>query len=378
MSTHYSAFDASSADAQGSAVSPLSVAAFDVAAYADYASRLDESCATFAASDSGLLVHRRFRIPEVFSHACSDMKTSLEAQLGALQASMTFPMDVPNFLEPWFGIGALATAFGAEYLWPPGAAPATEGLFEDIDEALAVEPRPIAETPVGRHTLEMVEYFLEATGGRVPMSCSDVQSPLNAAVSLFDTATFFTALMDEPEKVVELLDRIVALEVAFFEKQIAVIGPALVRPGHGFASSRRSRGFGASDDNAVMLSPAMYREIFAPALMKMGNTLGGTVFHSCGNWGRLLPTILGMEGLVAVDAALTPATDPDPNDPALFGETVAGTGVILNARMVGPPSDVVAASGAMRKPGLKTIVVTYCASPEEQGQVYAALKEGAL
>ena len=36
-----------------------------------------------------------------------------------------------------------------------------------------------------------------------------------------------------------------------------------------------------------------------------------------------------------VDAAFTPQTDPSPNDGTRFAEVFAGTGVVVNARMVG-------------------------------------------
>jgi len=368
------AFDSSVADAQGTTVLRLAPEKFDAAAYAAYARDLETRCAAFAAAPSGVLVHRRFRAPEVFSWAAADMRASLELQLGALAASVAYPMDVPNFLEPWYGIGYVASAFGAEYLWPAGQAPAVEPVFRDLDAALACDPKPIESTPAGKRILEMIEFFLDATGGIVPMSCSDVQSPLNAATALFPTSTFFMDALDRPEDVAVLLDRIVDLSVAFFRKQEALIGGALVRPGHGFASSRHFRGLGASDDNAVMVSPDTYRELFAPALERFGRELGGTVFHSCGNWSSKIPTVKTLSGLVEVDAALTARTDPDPNPPEAFRDGFAGTGVILNARMVGGASEVLAAYSRLHAPDLKAVVVTYCDTAEEQRRVYDGIK----
>ncbi len=375
MEKQTSTFDSSVADAQGTSVKPLPADRFDSAAYADYALSLEERCAAFAAASSGVLVHRRFRAPEVFSWASADMKASLELQLGALDASRAYAMDVPNFLEPWYGIGYVASAFGAEYLWPAGQAPATEPVFEDLDAALACDPVPIENTPAGKRILEMIEYFLDATGGKVPMSCSDVQSPLNATTALFPTSTFFMDALDRPEDVAVLLGRVVDLSVAFFKKQAALIGGALVRPGHGFASSRHFAGLGASDDNSVMVSPDTYRELFAPALERFGAETGGTVFHSCGNWSSKIPTVNSLAGLRTVDAALTARTDPDPNPPEAFGDAFAGTGVTLNARMVGSADEVAASFARLYRPGLKSIVVTYCDTAKEQQRAYDRIKE---
>lgn len=375
MSTQNITFDSSIADAQGTFVEPLPADHFDAEAYAAYAEEKDSLCAAFAAAPSGILVHRRFRVPEVYSWASADMKLSLELQLRALEQSRGYAMDVPNFLEPWYGIGYIASAFGAEYLWPAGQAPATEPVFQDLEAALAYEPVPIETTPPGRRILEMIEFFLDSTGGKVPMSCSDVQSPLNAATALFPTSTFFMDSLDRPDDVATILDRVVDLSIAFFRKQEALIGSALARPGHGFASSRRFVGVGVSDDNSVMVSPDTYRELFAPALERFGQALGGTVFHSCGNWSSKIPTVKTLAGLLTIDAAMTARTDPDPSHPAAFRDGFSGTGVTVNARMVGSAEEVAKSFAELYDPDLKAIVVTYCPSVDEQRRTYDHIKE---
>ena len=110
-------FDASLADSQATAVTPLCPAAFDFGAYADYAARLEERCKAFWEAPSGVLVYRRMRVQEVFAGDCRNMEHSLHWQLGALKQSMAFDADVPNFLEPWYGLGTVAAAYGFGYVW---------------------------------------------------------------------------------------------------------------------------------------------------------------------------------------------------------------------------------------------------------------------
>lgn len=172
-------FDASLADSQATAVTPLSPAAFDFGAYADYAARLEERCKAFWEAPSGVLVYRRMRVQEVFAGDCRNMEHSLHWQLGALKQSMAFDADVPNFLEPWYGLGTVAAAYGFGYVWEKDLAPAVDGKFPSTAELLAAPFRPVEETETGRHTLRMIQYFLEETQGRLPLSYCDVQSPLN-------------------------------------------------------------------------------------------------------------------------------------------------------------------------------------------------------
>jgi hypothetical protein len=315
-------------------------------------------------------VYRRFRVPSVFSFDSRDMQRSLALQLGALTASMKFAADIPNFLEPWYGIGTVAAAYGASYVWEDGQAPATEPRFTSIKEAIDYAPEPIESTEIGKHTLRMIDYFLEETQGKIPMSFADVQSPLNGASALVDTNNFYLGIVDEPEAFRQLLATVADLTGAFLRAQQALIGDALVLPGHGFASSRIFRGLGMSADNMVMLSPRQYQRHEVPILPALGAEFGGVAFHSCGNWSRKIPVVKKIENLVMVDAAFSPETDPSPNPPEAFAEAFAGTGIIVNARIVGSEDVIVETVQKLWKPGMKLIVVTYCQTPEEQQRVY--------
>jgi hypothetical protein len=368
-------FDTGSADSQGTAVTPISPDAFDIEKYAGYAAVLDERCARFWALNEGILVHRRFRVPEVFAGKCGDMELSLGLQLAALERSMDYAMDVPNFLEPWYGIGAVPAAYGADYVWNGDLAPATVPHFKTVDEALAAEPREIEETPVGRHILEMIEYFLEKTGGKIPLSLSDVQSPFDSAAALIETSEFYMACLEDTDSVKELLERVTDITVRFGKKQAAMIGEALVFPGHGFSSSRNFTGMGFSDDNSIMLSPETHREICGDSMIRFGRAFGGFAFHCCGNWSKKTETVKTLSGVRTVDGAFTIRTDPSPNPAAPFRDSFAGSGICVNARIVGSREEALEKVGELQKPGMKLIIVTYCESGEEQKKTWEAIHE---
>jgi hypothetical protein len=343
--------------------------------YAEYAAALDEKCACFRDSNEGILVHRRFRVPEVFAGNCKDMELSLGLQLSALQISMGYAMDVPNFLEPWYGIGAVPAAYGAEYVWNGDLAPATVPLFKTVDEALAAESVEIEETPVGKHIINMIDYFLEKTGGNIPLSLSDVQSTLDSAAALIETSEFYMACLEDPDSVKKLLGRITELTVNFAKKQAAMIGKLLVFPGHGFSSSRSFTGMGFSDDNSIMLSPETHREICGDSMVRFGQAFGGFAFHCCGNWSVKTESIKALGGIKTVDGAFTVRTDPSPNPIAPFRDSFAGSGICVNARMVGSRDEVLEKVKEFYKPRMKLIVVTYCESSEEQKNIYEVIHE---
>lgn len=356
-------------DFQGTGVEQVSVHNFDFERWAGHEAAGKDARLKFVSSREGVLFHRRFRVPRVFSWGCSNMEESLKWQLGALQASMDYSMDIPNFLEPWYGIGTVASCFGAEYEWNEGQAPVVHPPFSTVEEALAFELKPVEQTAIGKKTLEMIEYFLDKTKGMLPVSFTDTQSPLDIAASLVETTTFLLGLYDNPEGVKELIERTVSLNVEFTKKQRELIDDVLVYPGHGFASCREFSGLGMSDDTSTMMSPDQFNRFVCPSIAQTGVSFGGAVYHSCGNWTPRLANVLGIEGLAALDAAFTVETDPDPNPAAFFTEAMSGTGIVLNARFAGSPERIKDAVQELAQPGMKTIIVTYARTPEEQREI---------
>lgn len=363
-------FDYTSRDSQGTAVEPISIKEFDIERYHEYDLSLREKCRSFWNCDEGVAVYRRFRVPQVFASGCKDMKTSLGLQLGALEKSMKYKADIPNFLEPWYGIGTIASAFGLDYIWHEGQAPATRPPFDSIGEALKYDYLPVEETEIGRYTIDMIEFFLEKTRGKIPVSFTDTQSPLNIASCLMPMDKLFLEMYDNPEGYKKLLSVITGLLIDFTEKQQKLIGDALVYPGHGFASSREFQGIGISDDNALMVSDDFFERFEIPFREKIGSVFGGCVFHSCGNWSNKIAVVKKIDNLVMVDGAFSEETDPDPNEVEPFVKGFSDIGIIVNARIVGDVQIISDKIKRLWSPGMKLIVVTYCQDPAEQEEAY--------
>lgn len=363
-------FNSALADSQATQVTPIRPSMFDFGRYEAYCDSKNAICSEFWNQPAGTVVYRRMRVGECFSYGCRDMKHSLELQLGALEKSMLYRADVPNFLEPWYGIGTLASAFGGDYVWPQGNAPALKPRFSSLAEVLAFESSEIAETAIGRHTLEMIEYFMDQTKGRLPISLTDTQSPLNMVGHLYPLDQFFMDLLMEPENVQLLFDRLAGLLIRFNEKQVQLIGSSLASPGHGFASSVTWTGLGMSDDNAIMIDPEQYLEIAVPSVEKICQPLGGPVFHSCGDWSGWVPSVLQMKGLRMADGAFSPQTDPGATNNLEAFHAFANTGIVLNARMVGGLDTIQEQLSRLWVPGMKLVVVTYCETPAEQSEAY--------
>ena len=364
-------FDITSRDPQATPVTPLGAEKFDFDAYREYEEGTMDFCRDFQQRDSGVAVYRRMRVAQVFAEDCADMKTSLEWQLGGLRKSMEYRMDIPNFIEPWYGIGPTASAFGMEYIWKERQAPAIRFAFQDTESALHFQDiKPIRETAIGQHTLEMAEYFMDLSRGLLPISLCDVQSPLNVAGNIIEVNNFLMDTMINPEVVEKFLKLLAGLIADFTADQLKILGEQVVWPGHGFPSSRVFTGFGSSDDNIMLITPEAYRDLAVPSLLKMTENLSEPVFHSCGNWSERADVVKQIPGVSMVDGAFSHQTDHDPNPPEAIRDAFSGTGIAISARMVGELESIKSTVERLWHPDLKLIAVTYCQDPEEQQRVY--------
>ncbi|MDO5423467.1 MAG: uroporphyrinogen decarboxylase family protein [Eubacteriales bacterium] len=368
-------FDTTLRDSQGTEVLPVKPEDFDFDAYAEYEAGMLEKNRKFAESGHGLLVYRRVRANGVFYDKCRDYKESLELQLGALKASMPYQADIANFLEPWYGIGYIASCFGSTYKWLPEQAPSVEPKFSSAQEILDSDFVPIAQTTEGKYNLEMIEYFMDKTKGKVPVSFGDIQSPMNMLTYLLPVTDMFLEIYDDPETVQKAAKLCADLLKDFLLKQQELIGDALARPGHGFASSRTFRGVGLSNDTSIMLQEDDYVDIFKEMDEELGDVFGGVVYHSCGVWEKKIEMVKSYRNIFMADGAFTIETDPSPNRPEAFADAFNGTGIILNARAVGNLENSFAAFEKLWRPKQKLIAVTYCKTVEEQAELYRRLHE---
>jgi hypothetical protein len=75
------------------------------------------------------------------------------------------------------------------------------------------------------------------------------------------------------------------------------------------------------------------------------------------------------------DGAFSPETDPDANRDFEAFRRFAGTGVILNARVVGDLDVIGEVVGRLWHPAMKLIMTTYCEKSEEQNRAYDLIHE---
>ncbi len=171
---------------------------------------------------------------------------------------------------------------------------------EDIDRL----PEPsLTEGTVAYAWLEMQKYFLEETGGRLPVHVTDMQGPVDVCGQLWGYDDLFIAAKCEPAYYHKLMGKATEAFVMFWKRQQEVLGANFMGT-HLFGWSYAPPGAGASlsADSLVMVSPDFYDEFYRPYLSKIGETFGGASVHSCGDFSAVMGRLCATPCVKAIHA----------------------------------------------------------------------------
>jgi uroporphyrinogen-III decarboxylase len=244
---------------------------------------------------------------------------ALDYQLYNIEQTRALDSDWEPFLEPWHGVGIYADAFGSETSWPEDDYPWTEPFINNISEINKLEPKKIENSPLMEKVLNTIFLFKEKTNGKIPISLTDTQSPLDTASLIVRTDELLVGLYTNPKIIHKLLNQITSLIITFSKMQLDIIGENVALPGHLFPYGAK-KGIAISDDLAAMVSPEIYREFFVPYLSEISKEFGGLYLHSCGNFQHNLEAILEIDGLLGINMHIGEGD----MDPLKAKKTIAG------------------------------------------------------
>ncbi|MFH1927050.1 MAG: uroporphyrinogen decarboxylase family protein [Chloroflexota bacterium] len=309
-------------------------------------------------------------------NTCADSEVFLRWNLWGMIVSARWKSDsVFPHLQPWYGVGIMASAFGAKYRWEGDSAPQTRPVFQSADAVADIKtPRPGESEPM-KEVLDRIRWYREVTHDRLPICLTDTQSPHDTASLLMETNEFFTVSSFEPERVERFMNAITDLTIAFSEMQTKAIGSNLSLPGHQMLCHPRWSGISLSDDNMSMVSPRVYEAAMLPYNSRISEHFGGIALHSCGKVGHNIPTLLRTPGVNQTEhgvCAIVKDSDPNPNEPESLRDGYRGSDVILKVRLNKSEIDLL---DRLLASDLKcALVVTGVESQQESEKVYDRFK----
>lgn len=108
---------------------------------------------------------------------------------------------------------------------------------------------------------------------------ADTVSPLSIAELMWDDC-FYTALIETPEVVHLLLDKITTFVIGFLQAQHQIAGERYVACTFPLIWSG-PRGAYVGDDTLSLVSPEMHMEFSVPYLNRISDAFGGLYYHTC-------------------------------------------------------------------------------------------------
>ena len=293
--------------------------------------RLQPRLDAFAAGDQPYLVVQS--VPLDVYTSCNTIEDIYTANVRFFERQLSVKSDWLPYLEPWMGTGIFANAFGCEYLWRDGDAPAVHYRYHSLEEVADLTAPTPDDSEVMPRVLEAIALFRERTSDRVPIALTDTQSANDTATLVLDATELIAGCYSDPEVAHRLLGQVNDLIIEFSRRQIEAIGSAPVaRPGHIMVSSPDWRGISISDDNLAFMSVEIGREFCLRYDQQLADEFGGLAIHSCGRWQHLMPDVAAMRNIVQVDCAIHIDADPNPNDPEAVRDAFAGSGIAVKVR----------------------------------------------
>jgi hypothetical protein len=228
-----------------------------------------------------------------------DPEKFLRAQLSEIEDQLALQGDFVPSLSPALGVVGIPSAFGCEVVWWEENFPSVKPLpLESPVQVYDIPSPAISSGELGR-VLDYTRFFIEKTGGRLPIRLMDIQGPLDSAALVMGHTQFFSATRTHPAEAHHLLRTITDFTIECARAQRDIVRgrgvefvPSLFQPwmpdGHGIS---------VSNDACVMISADEHDEFCVPYLNQISEAFGGLYIHSCGNWVQQMTSLARVRSL---------------------------------------------------------------------------------
>lgn len=211
--------------------------------------------------------------------------------------------DFVPYLMPWLGTCVAASAFGCQIEFPPQQDPVANPRYYPVCSAKDIEKLEIPN-PEKDGMLPKVLGFLRymRSNSFLPVGITDCQGPLTTANQLMGFDKLIYLMEDNPSKVHELMDKITEALIRWIRKQKEVVGEPLDECiSDQQVYTGRHAGVWFADDDAVLISPKLYKKFVVPYNSRLCKAFGGGCLHFCGSATHQVENFLQIEGLRAIN-----------------------------------------------------------------------------
>lgn len=248
---------------------------------------------------------RHYTYREAFDDPCAMMqKMLLDRVVPGLILNDDNPLAIRNdhgTIQIASLIGGAWEMHGDNYPWVKSLG-STDAIRELVEADRAIDWDG-GVLPQSFRTLEFYNEMLSQYPRckvAIQVSLPDLQGPVDTADILWGSEIFLM-MLQEPELVMALMDKIVRTMLAVAERYRGLAQDHLdpvANTQHGYNIPGR---FMIRDDSAIMVSPDTYRDVIAPFDARLLEDVGSGTIHFCGNGQHLVEAMLEIPGLRGLD-----------------------------------------------------------------------------
>lgn len=201
--------------------------------------------------------------------------------------------DSVPYLHVLNGTEMFAEALGCPVHVPDGERPFALAAVHDAPGAARIAAPDLAASTLPWY-LDFADAARRRAGADAVLGMFDIQSPLDVAALVWEKASLFTAMMDDPATVQGLADEAERLLTAFLDSWFARFGTAYVAH---FPDYYMEGGLTLSEDEIGSLSAGAFRTFVRPRLEALSNRYGGIGIHCCADARHQWTNLRALPGL---------------------------------------------------------------------------------
>ena len=194
-----------------------------------------------------------------------------------LQRTAWLEDDTLPYLDMMTGTEIFAEAFGCPVYRPEDNYPFALPCVHSAEEANRLQIPSLDSPPLAR-VFRMADELARRAGPGALFRLVDLQSPLDVAALIWEKSNYYIAMLEFPEAVAELAEKVKSLQFAFLDEWFQRYGQECIAH---YPDYYMPQGVTLSVDEIGAVNSKMFLKFFLPELNQFSERYGGLGMHCC-------------------------------------------------------------------------------------------------
>jgi hypothetical protein len=204
------------------------------------------------------------------------------------------------------GTEIFAEAFGCRVHRPDDTNPFALPLIHAASEVDRVKTPELSTSSLA-YLFDIADELYRRGGRDAVMKPVDIQSPMDVVALIWDKGDLFCAMIENPQAVKALADKVRTLLVTFFDEWFRRYGTTYVAH---YPDYVMHGGITMSVDEVGAISDEMFHEFFRDELIALSNHFGGLGIHCCADARHQWGNFRALPGLKVINHTVPPTRNP--------------------------------------------------------------------